>query len=115
MGGLSLAPGDTPARDRQRANQAAIVQLVNLAAAAELAAAIADTRFASYQEAVAVRDVGGRWLRKRVVEVDTGRDFPCHDVAWEGEQVWSPWPIEDVRPLAEHPDALTREEFQRGR
>lgn len=66
-------------------------------------------------EEVAVRDARGFWLRKIVVHVGTGHNFPCHDVAWddEREEVWTPWPAEDVRPLSEHPDALTREEFKR--
>lgn len=48
--------GDTPQRDRQRANQAAFVQLVNLAASAELVRTVAQLPFASYQDAVRLRD-----------------------------------------------------------
>ncbi|MGE4323390.1 MAG: DNA circularization protein [Sphingobium sp.] len=48
--------GGTPARALERANQAAIVQLVNLCGAAELVRAHAGTDFASYDDAVAARD-----------------------------------------------------------
>lgn len=63
---------------------------------------------------IACRDVEGRWLRK-LDRGPGGRDFPCRLVAWEETpDDFVPWPLEDVTPLAEHPDALTREEFQRG-
>lgn len=63
-------------------------------------------------EVVAVCDAEGRWLRKVLVGAG-GRDFPCWNVTWEGAdpEDWTPWPIEDVQPLAQHPDALTREAF----
>jgi prophage DNA circulation protein len=56
--GSDLEPviGDTPAREQERANQAAIVQLVNLAASAELVRCLAGMTFASYEDAVAARD-----------------------------------------------------------
>jgi len=56
--GDTLPPvnGATPARAQERANQAAIVQLVGIAAASEIVRAIAGTGFASYDEAVALRD-----------------------------------------------------------
>ncbi|MCW3835966.1 DNA circularization protein [Sphingomonas canadensis] len=55
-GALPPVIGDTAARSRQRSNQAALVQMVNAAAAGELAATIAGVAFASYPEAVALRD-----------------------------------------------------------
>jgi len=61
-GELEPIGGDTPARDLQRANQAAYVQLVNAAAAAELVRAIADADFASYQDATATRDSAAELL-----------------------------------------------------
>ena len=56
--GETLPPviGDTPARNLERDNQAAIVQLVNLAASAELVRCLAGTSFPSYDDAVAARD-----------------------------------------------------------
>ncbi len=67
--------GDTPARQLQRDNQAAFVQLVNLAAAAELVRAVADADFASYQEAVAVRDAAADRLDAlRFRQADAGDD-----------------------------------------
>ena len=65
---------------------------------------------------VAVRDVQGQWLRKVALSrIVAGGDFPVVWVDWEGDEVSDggvPWPCEDVRPLAEHPDALTREQFK---
>ncbi len=55
-GDLPAVIGDTEARRRERANQDAIVHLVSLVAAAELVRTIAATDFASYQDAVAMRD-----------------------------------------------------------
>lgn len=72
---LPAITGDTPARDRQRENEAAIVQLVNLAAAAAMTRAIADTGFASYQEAVAVRDAAADALDAlELRQADAGDD-----------------------------------------
>lgn len=53
---LPEVPGDTPARASQRANQAAMVQAVNLAASSELVRALAATDYASWNEAMAARD-----------------------------------------------------------
>lgn len=53
---LNVPVGATPARDVERANQAALVQIVNLAAAAEIVRAAASATFESYGEAVALRD-----------------------------------------------------------
>lgn len=53
---LSPVPPTTPGRRIQAANQAAIVQLVNLAAASELVRCHAATAFVSYDDAVAARD-----------------------------------------------------------
>ena len=47
--------GQTPARNQQRVNQAAFIRLVHVQATAGLVRAIADTKFSSYGEAVAVR------------------------------------------------------------
>lgn len=58
---------------------------------------------------VAVRDSQGRWLRKTIAyQGDVGQDFPCYAVRWASSDPdeWTPWPIEDVAPLAEHPDAM---------
>ncbi len=55
-GDLPPVTGDTPARNLERENQAAMVQLVNLAASAELVRWLAGSDFASYDEAVAARD-----------------------------------------------------------
>jgi hypothetical protein len=61
-------------------------------------------------EVVAAQDALGRWLRK-VNAGPGGFDFPCWNLTWEGDPAdeWTPWPIEDVECLAEHPDALTKE------
>ncbi|WP_303763518.1 DNA circularization protein [Sphingobium yanoikuyae] len=53
---LPAVIGDTPARVLERENQAAIVQLVNLAASAELVRWLAGSDFASYDDAVVARD-----------------------------------------------------------
>jgi len=62
--GADLAPvtGDTPARTRQRDNQAALVTLVQTAASAEMVRAIADSNFSSYEDAVATRDAAAELL-----------------------------------------------------
>ncbi|MDH7971788.1 DNA circularization N-terminal domain-containing protein [Sphingomonas sp. AR_OL41] len=75
--GSDLAPidGTTPARDLQRDNQAAYVQLVNLAASAELVRAIADSDFASYQDATAIRDSAADALDQLALrQADLGDD-----------------------------------------
>lgn len=59
---------------------------------------------------VAVCDARGFWVRK----LDCGpggRDFPCRMVTWEDDFAPLPWPIEDVEPLSEHPEALTRDQY----
>lgn len=61
---------------------------------------------------VAVRDARGFWRRKEDCG-SGGYDFPCRMVRWEGSDADPlPWPIEDVKPIAEHPDALSREEYE---
>ncbi|MFB0874564.1 MULTISPECIES: DNA circularization protein [unclassified Sphingobium] len=55
-GDLDVVAPLTPARAQQAENQAAIVQLVNLAASAELVRCLAGIDFASYDDAVAARD-----------------------------------------------------------
>ncbi|MDF7777839.1 DNA circularization N-terminal domain-containing protein [Sphingomonas sp. AOB5] len=75
--GEDLPPiaGSTPARDRQRENQAAIVQLVNLAVAGTLVDAVAGTVFDSYQEAVAIRTEAADALdRLALRQADAGDD-----------------------------------------
>lgn len=53
--GFEPVSGTTAPRRAQTANQAAFVALVQTLAAAELVAALADTRFASYDDAIAER------------------------------------------------------------
>lgn len=62
---------------------------------------------------VAVRDARGFWVRKLAVG-EGGRDFPCVLVVWEDEPDGdpTPWPLEDVRPAAEVPDALTHDAYR---
>lgn len=67
--------GTTPARANERANQAAIVQLVNLAASAELVRCLAGTDFASYDEAIAARtDAADRLDDLALRQADAGDD-----------------------------------------
>lgn len=74
-GGLIAVPGATPDRLLQRANQAAVVDLVAVAAVAELVAAIADAPLASYQDAVALRDATVDLIEDRqLAAADIGDD-----------------------------------------
>lgn len=74
-GDLDPVVGDTPARGQERANQAAIVQLVNLAASAELVRVLAGSSFASYEDAVAARDdAADRIARLELRQADAGDD-----------------------------------------
>lgn len=74
-GDLDPVIGATPARLAEADNQAAFVQLVNLAAAGEIVVAIADTPFGSYQEAVALRDdLAGRFDDRALRQADSGDD-----------------------------------------
>lgn len=67
--------GDTPARNRERANQDAYVELVRSAAAAELVRVIAETDFDSYDQAVATRDAIAELFDMRILSAaDAGRD-----------------------------------------
>lgn len=67
--------GQTTARVRERANAAAYVDLVTSVAAAELVAAIADARVASYQDAVSIRDAAAALIEDRVIAAaDAGED-----------------------------------------
>lgn len=67
--------GTTPARNRQRANGVAYVDLVTTAAAAELVRAIADAPISSYQDAVVLRDAAAEILEGRVIATaDAGND-----------------------------------------
>ena len=67
--------GDTPARNQQRDNQAAYVQLVNAVAAAELVRAIAAADFASYDEAAGARDAAADALDTLATrQADAGDD-----------------------------------------
>lgn len=66
----------------------------------------------SLGDVVAVRTADGKWVRKIVVGAG-GEDFPCLHLAWE-DVAWtdySPWPVEDIEPIEDHPDALTHEAF----
>lgn len=72
---LDQPVGQTPARDRQRENQAALVQIVNLTAAAEVTRAIASISFASYDEAASIRDrVADQMDRLALRQADAGDD-----------------------------------------
>lgn len=72
---LDPVMGGTPARVRERNNQAAIVQLVNLVASAELVRCLAGTAFASYDDAVAARDdAADRLDRLALRQADAGYD-----------------------------------------
>jgi prophage DNA circulation protein len=82
--GAELEPivGDTPAREQQRSNQAAIVQLVNLSASAELVRCLAETDFASYDDAVVTRDASAERLSRLALrQADAGDDdgAACYD------------------------------------
>ncbi|MBI1408116.1 MAG: hypothetical protein GC145_18545 [Caulobacter sp.] len=55
-GTLAVVLGDTPSRGRQRANQAALVNLVRRAAAAEAVIAVSQIDFESYDQAAQIRD-----------------------------------------------------------
>ncbi len=69
----------TPARAQQAANQMAIVELVNLAAALELTQALSETPFSSYDEAVAIRDrVADRLDVLALRQADAGDDRGAH-------------------------------------
>jgi prophage DNA circulation protein len=72
---LPAVDGTTPARQQQRDNQAAFVQLVNLAAAGELVRAVAGATFASYQDAIATRDAAADRLEQLALrQADAGDD-----------------------------------------
>ncbi|CAN5449358.1 DNA circularization N-terminal domain-containing protein [soil metagenome] len=74
-GALDPVIGETPARALQRDNQAAFVQLVNLAAASALVATVAGASFASYQDAVVIRDRAADALdRLSLRQADLGYD-----------------------------------------
>jgi prophage DNA circulation protein len=74
-GDLPPVTGATPARQLQRDNQDAFVQLVNLAAAAELVRAVASATFASYQDAIATRDAAADRLEQLALrQADAGDD-----------------------------------------
>lgn len=72
---LDPVSGSTPAREQERINQAAFVQLVNCAAAAELVRQIAATDFASYEDAIDIRDrTAARLDRLALRQADAGDD-----------------------------------------
>lgn len=72
---LDPVPGATPAREQERRNQAAFVQLVNSVAAAELVRQIAATSFSSYEDAIDVRDrTADRFDRLALRQADAGDD-----------------------------------------
>ena len=75
--GADLEPvvGSTPARTQQRVNQAALVSLIQVTAAAEMVRAIADSRFASYDDAIATRAVAADLLDDlALASADAGDD-----------------------------------------
>lgn len=72
---LAAVLGATPARDRQRLNQAAYVAMVRRGAAAECVTAIAAMTFDSYDAAAAVRDdLAGAIDDLATVAADAGED-----------------------------------------
>lgn len=72
---LDPVSGTTPSRERERLNQAAVVQLVNSVAAAELVRQIAGISFASYEDAIDVRDrTAERLDRLALRQADAGDD-----------------------------------------
>lgn len=72
---LDPVTGSTPARDQERINQAAFVQLVNSVAAAEIVRQIAATSFASYEDAIDVRNrTAARLDRLALRQADAGDD-----------------------------------------
>jgi prophage DNA circulation protein len=74
-GDIDPVIGHTPARAIQAANQAAIVQLVNLTASAELVRCHAATDFSSYDDAVAARDDAAERLDALALrQADSGDD-----------------------------------------
>jgi prophage DNA circulation protein len=105
-------PGATPARTRQRDNQAAFIQLVNLAAATELVGTVADMSFGSYQDAVALRDgaadqLEALALRQADIGDDAGADAYdalrralVRDVTARGATLAR---LQDYRPAATEP------------
>jgi prophage DNA circulation protein len=67
--------GATPARDRQRRNQAALVGLVRHAAAAQAVIAVSEADFASYDQAAGIRDqLAGEIDALSVIAADAGDD-----------------------------------------
>lgn len=67
--------GATPTRLVERANAAALVDLVTVAATAELVRAIVDAPIVSYQDAVALRDAAAELIEARIIEAaDAGDD-----------------------------------------
>jgi prophage DNA circulation protein len=75
--GVAFAPviGATPVRNQQRANQTAFARLVVAIAAAEAVRACAGVRFASYDEAVSLRDgLQDDLDRAAMVAADAGDD-----------------------------------------
>jgi len=75
--GATLKPvfGVTPARRKQRANQAAFVQLFAGTAAAEMVRAAARVKFASHDDAVQLRErIAGQLDRLALEQSDLGRD-----------------------------------------
>jgi len=79
--GLHDVAATTPARTRQRANQAAFVHLTGVAATALLVRATADTAFSSYDEAVTTRDSAAALIDARALaaadalDTDRALDF----------------------------------------
>ncbi len=94
--GLAIAlpaiPGATAERDQERANQAAVVRLVQRAAAAEAVLVVGDLTFASYEDAVAVRDRLAAELAILVTDAGDEGD----DDAWEALQALRQALVRDI-------------------
>lgn len=74
-GTLQAILGVTPARERQRRNQAALVALVRHTAAAEAVIAVSQAEFASYDQATRIRDELAREIDAlALIAADAGDD-----------------------------------------
>lgn len=100
-GDLPAVLGDTEERRNERASQAALQQLFSLAASAEVVRAIADTDFASYQDAVAMRDRAADLLDRLMVRsADAGDD--------DGAQAFADLRLAMIRDVTARGGSLAR-------
>lgn len=80
-GNVPAVLGATPARQRQRDNQAAFIDMAATATAAEIVRAIADTDFTSYDDAIATRDRFVALFDDRILAAaDAGRDVAAEQL-----------------------------------